>query len=105
MRSYANFRLIFTFHLPVQKSVIQCKLHIHIILDYDWLINNRLWSGLMKSFVGEATEHFCFFVFICFVLCVCLFVFLFFHFHFISLFSVMLTAICCLRLLFIIPHI
>ena len=30
------------------KCVIQCKLHIKI-LDYDWL-NNRIWSGPMKSF-------------------------------------------------------
>ena len=26
------------------KSVIQCKLHIEI-LDYDWLMNKRVWSG------------------------------------------------------------
>ena len=30
------------------KSVIWCKLHIEI-LDYDWLMNNRDWSGLIKS--------------------------------------------------------
>ena len=41
-------------HLPVQKSAIQCKLQINI-LDYDWLINNRLWSGLMKSFVFKSS--------------------------------------------------
>ena len=29
------------------KSVIQCKLHI-AILDYDWLMNNRVWSGPMN---------------------------------------------------------
>lgn len=28
--------------IPLQKSVIRCKLHIQI-LDYDWLINNKLW--------------------------------------------------------------
>ena len=32
------------------KSVIQCKVHIEI-LDYDWLMNSRVWSRLMKSFV------------------------------------------------------
>ena len=31
-------------------SVIQCNLHIEI-LDYDWLMNNRVWSGPMKYFV------------------------------------------------------
>ena len=29
-------------------SVIQCKLHIEI-LDYDWLINNRLGSNQYQS--------------------------------------------------------
>ena len=56
MRSYANFRVIFTLVLaliPVQKSVIQCKLDMQI-LDYDWLINKRLWSGPMKSFVFKS---------------------------------------------------
>ena len=33
------------------KCVIQCKLHIEI-LDYDWLMNNRVWSGLLKSFLS-----------------------------------------------------
>ena len=32
------------------KSVIQCKVHIEI-LDYDWLMNSRVWSRPMKSFV------------------------------------------------------
>ena len=36
------------------KSVIQCKLHIEI-LDYDWLMNNRVWSGPMKSFVFKSS--------------------------------------------------
>ena len=31
------------------KSVIQCKLHVQI-LDYDWLMNNRVWPGPIKSF-------------------------------------------------------
>ena len=36
------------------KSVIQCKLHIKI-LDYDWLMNNRVWSGPMKSFTFKSS--------------------------------------------------
>ena len=36
------------------KCVIQCKLHIEI-LDYDWLMNNRVWSGPMKSFVFKSS--------------------------------------------------
>ena len=36
------------------KRVIQCKLHIEI-LDYDWLMNNRVWSGPMKSFVFKSS--------------------------------------------------
>ena len=38
------------------KSVIQCKLYIEI-LDYDWLMNNRVWSGPMKSFVFKSRAH------------------------------------------------
>ena len=36
------------------KSVIQCELHIEI-LDYDWLMNNRVWSGPMKSFTFKSS--------------------------------------------------
>ena len=36
------------------KSVIQCKLHIEI-LDYDWLMNNRVWSGPVKSFIFKSS--------------------------------------------------
>ena len=32
------------------KCVIQCKVH-NEILEYDWLMNRRVWSGPMKSFV------------------------------------------------------
>ena len=38
------------------KSVIQCKLHIEI-LDYDWLMNNRVWSGPIKSFAFKSSER------------------------------------------------
>ena len=43
---------------PVQKvdSVIWCKLHIDI-LDYDWLMNNRVWSGAIKSFAFKSSTH------------------------------------------------
>ena len=37
-----------------QKSVIQYKLPIEI-LDYDWLMNNRVSSGPMKSFVFKSS--------------------------------------------------
>ena len=32
------------------KRVIQCNLQMDI-LDYDWLMNNRVWSGPMKTFI------------------------------------------------------
>ena len=38
------------------KCVIQIKLHIKI-LDYDWLMNNRVWSGPMKSFVFKSSAR------------------------------------------------
>jgi len=38
------------------KSVIQCKLHIEI-LDYDWLMNNRIWSGPIKSFAFKSSAR------------------------------------------------
>ena len=38
------------------KCVIQCKLCIEI-LDYDWLMNNRVWSGPMKSFVFKSSAR------------------------------------------------
>ena len=38
------------------KSVIQCKLHIKI-MDYDWLINSRVWSGPMTSFVFKSSTR------------------------------------------------
>ena len=38
------------------KCVIQCKLCIEI-LDYDWLMNNRVWSGRMNSFVFKSSAR------------------------------------------------
>ena len=38
------------------KSVIQCKLHIKI-LDYDWLMNNRVWSGPIESFAFKSSAE------------------------------------------------
>ena len=41
------------------KSVIQCKLHIEI-LDYDWLMNNRVWSRPIKfAFKSSACPGWC----------------------------------------------
>ena len=39
------------------KSVIQCKLHNHWN-SVHWLMNNRVWSGTMKSFVFKSSARF-----------------------------------------------
>ena len=38
----------------IAKSVIQCKLHVQI-LDYDWLMNNRVSPGPIKSFAFKSS--------------------------------------------------
>ena len=37
-------------------SAIQCKLHIEI-LDHDWLMNNRVLSGPIKSFAFKSSAR------------------------------------------------
>ena len=39
-------------------SAKMCHTNLHIqILDYDWLMNNRVWSGPIKSFAFKSSAR------------------------------------------------